>query len=633
MILRTTCNRDCPDCCAAEVTVEQGKAVRLAGDKGHAVTRGFLCSQGRDYLKRQYHAERVVHPQRKTASGWERISWDDALDLAAENLTRHRREPTSVLALTYSGMRGHVQKAVARLFWASFGGATVGEGGLSVEPILAAQQLDFGAPCTHDPEDLVHSRAFVLWGKNPEVTRLHWIPFMEEARRRGARLLVIDPVPSVTARRADRHFALRPGTDRFLALGIARLLIERKKVDEEFIRAHTRGFAQLRELVMDYSMSELLAATDLPLSAVEELAGVYGEVRPVSTHVGLGPCYWPHGGETVRLIDALAAMSGNLGIPGGGVCSDISSELGTGLPVPVSQTRTVKMPTLGEDILATREPALRMAWVAGANPCASAPDTHAVDRAMQSLEFLVVVDQFVTATARHAHLLLPCTTWLEADDVLTAYGHHWVGLMRRVVEPEGEARSDVEIYQGLAERLGFAAALEGTAASWVQRLTAPVMDHARLLERAVLNPLAQAVPFASRKFGTLSGRFEFVGEVTEHVPCQGLHLVAAKTRRMINSQILPEDLPDEAVVRVHPATLADNGLANGDPAELVSRVGRIQVRVRAEEKLRRDLVWFGPALWKGDPSGVNQLREARETDLGCGAAMHSTMVSLRRLLP
>lgn len=627
MAHRTTCNRDCPDSCAALVTVEQGKAVRLVGDRGHPVTRGFLCSQGRDYLKRQYHPERVIHPWRRTASGWERIAWDDALDLAAEQLQRCRREPTSVLALTYSGMRGHVQKSIARLFWACYGGATCGRGGLSVEPILAAQERDFGAPCTHAPEDLVHARAFVLWGRNPVVTRQHWIPFMDEARKRGARVLVIDPVPSATARRADRHFALRPGTDRFLAVGIARLLIERNRIDREFVRDHGRGFEALRDLVLDCPMEEVLSATDLPLSAVEELAGVYGEVRPVSTHVGLGACYWPHGGETVRFIDALAAMSGNLGIPGGGVCSDISSEL-PALPVPVSLSRTLRMPLIGRDILAARDPALRLGWIAGANPCASAPDTHEVDRAMRSLEFLVVVDQFMTATARHAHLLLPCTTWLEADDVVTAYGHHWVGLTRRVVAPEGEARSDVEIYQALASRLGFGSALEGTSAAWLQRLTAPVMDPARLLERAVLNPSARAVPFHDRKFGTPSGRFEFVRELTEHAAGAGLRLLAAKTRRMLNSQVLPEDLPREAVVRVHPDTLAARHLSHGDAADLVSSVGRVRVRLQADDTLRRDLVWFGPAQWKGDSSGVNQLRVAIETDLGCGAAMHATPVKL-----
>ncbi|MBI5533457.1 MAG: molybdopterin-dependent oxidoreductase [Deltaproteobacteria bacterium] len=630
---RTTCNRDCPDSCGIVVTVEHGKAVRHVGDPAHGVTRGFLCSQGRDYLQRQYHPERVLYPQRRTQTGWERLSWDEALELAADKLRKCKAEagPLSVLAVTYSGFQGHVQKTLAKLFWAHFGGATSTAGGLSVEPIHAAQHRDFGKACTHAPEDLVHSRAFVVWGKNLAVTRQHWIPFMDQARKNGARTLVIDPIPSATARRAERHFAIRPGSDRMLAIGIARLLLERDAIDAGFVSQHTQGFDTWRAIVMAHTLDQVSTATDLPLSAIEEIAEVYATAKPVSTLIGLGTCYWTHGGETVRFIDALAAVTGNLGVPGGGVSTDISSGLSGEVNVPASLKRTVRMPVLGSDILATRDPALAMGWVAGANPVAAAPDSHRVREGLKSLEFLVVVDQFMTATAEQASLFLPCTTYLEADDVVTSYGHHWVGLTRKVVEPWGEAKSDAEIYQGLANRLGFGDALDGSAESWTRKLLGTQVAYGALLRGSVRLPGAQDVPFADFRFGTPSGKFEFVGACTSVEQVDGLHLVATKSRRMINSQALPEDLPEEPEARVHPSVLAACGMVDGQRAMVVSPVGKVQALLRADDTLRGDVVVMNPARWKGDLIGVNQLREAKVTDLGCGAAMHETRVQLKRI--
>ena len=186
--LRTTCTRDCPDSCGVVATVENGRIIKHKGDPNHGVTRGFLCSRGNDYLKRFYDPERLLYPQRRTGNGWQRISWDEALDLIAGKLRYYREVfgPRSVLVVNYSAIHTWIPRVLGRLFWSHFGGATFSSGGLSVEAAHAAQQLDFGGDCTHEPEDLVHSNAFVIWGKNVAVTRQHWVPFMNEARKKGA---------------------------------------------------------------------------------------------------------------------------------------------------------------------------------------------------------------------------------------------------------------------------------------------------------------------------------------------------------------------------------------------------------------------------------------------------------------
>ena len=637
---RTTCNRDCPDSCAVIAMVKDGKIIKHKGDPEHGVTRGFLCSRGNDYLKRFYDPNRLLYPLRRVDSGWQRISWDEALDLIAEKLRYYREAygPRSVLVVNYSAIHSWIPRVLSRLFWAHFGGATFSTGGLSVEAAHAAQQLDFGGDCTHEPEDLVHSKAFVIWGKNVAVTRQHWIPFINQARKGGAVIAVIDPIYNETAKKADRFYQIRPGSDGLLAIGVSRLLLEHGAVDENFITNHTHGFEAYRQLIFSYPLDDIARATDLQCEQIKEIADLYTTKKPLATFTGLGPAYWSNGGAMIRLIDALSAISGNIGISGGGMSTDIQGSAGLNLSMlreaPRGESRRILLPRLGEDILNTKDPALKMGWIAGANPASSAPDTGRVKEGLRSLDFLVVVEQFLSATAELAHLVLPCTTYLEMDDLVTAYGHNWIGLTNRVVPPMGETKTNGEIFQLLAERLGFGRALAGEPQAWVQKflepLTAEGLTLEMLKEKAHRNPKASSVPFADRRFRTPSGKFEFITQFNPSSKTLNgtLHLVATKTLRMLNSQILPEDLPEEPVGRVNPATLSEAGFSDGDRVWAVSKAGKVKVRLAADEKVRRDVLLLNPALWKGELSGVNQLREALLTDIGSGAAMHQTMVTL-----
>ena len=640
---RTTCNRDCPDSCAVIATVKDGKIIKHKGDPEHGVTRGFLCSRGNDYLKRFYDPNRLLHPLRRVDKGWKRISWDEALGLIVEKL-RHYREaygPRSVLVVNYSAIHSWIPRVLSRLFWAHFGGATFSTGGLSVEAAHAAQQLDFGGDCTHEPEDLVHSKAFVIWGKNVAVTRQHWMPFINQARRTGAVIAVIDPIYNETAKKADRFYQIRPGSDGLLAIGVSRLLLEDNAVDWDFISNHTHGFEAYRQLVFSYPLEDIVRATDLQLGQIQEISDLYATKKPLATFAGLGPAYWSNGGAMIRLVDALSAISGNIGISGGGMSTDIQGSAGLNLSMlrgaPRGESRRILLPRLGEDILSTKDPALKMGWIAGANPASSAPDTGRVQEGLRSLEFLVVVEQFMSATAELAHLVLPCTTYLEMDDLVTAYGHHWIGLTKRVVPPLGETKTDGEIFQLLAERLGFGQALAGEPQGWIQKILEPLaaegLTQERLKEKAYRNPKAPSLPFADRIFHTPSGKFEFITQFTSGPsPINDrLHLVATKTLRMVNSQILPEDLPEEPMARVNPAILAERGFREGEKVWVISKAGKLRVRLAADEKVRRDVLLFNPALWKGDLNGVNQLREAVLTDVGSGAAMHQTRVSLEAI--
>jgi anaerobic selenocysteine-containing dehydrogenase len=620
--LRTTCNRDCPDSCGIIATVRNGRIIKHRGDPEHEITRGFLCYRGNHYLERFYSKDRILYPQRRTGKGWERITWNDALDLAAEKLTYYRDKfgPLSILVVNYSGIRGSVAKLLGSIFWSHFGGATFTRGGLSVEAAHAAQDLDFGRNCTHAPEDLANSAGFVLWGKNIAVTRSHAWQFVTEARKKGAKIHVIDPVQCSTARKADSHYQVRPGSDALLALGIARHLLERSAEDHEFIDHYSHGFESYRKLVFSQNLDEVAAMTDLTRSQIEELAEVYATVKPVATMIGLGPSYWRTGGATVRWIDTLAALSGNIGVPGGGVHTDTDTGVGF------------------DSSILEKVPRSKMGWIGGANPAATAPDTGCVFHSLAGLEYLIVVDMFMTASAENADLFLPCTTYLEMDDIITAYGHHLVGLTRRVVPPLGEARSDSEILQGLAGRLGFGSALEGEPLQWAQQLLKPLASHGltvdELIRRSLRNPIQQAVPFSNRRFLTPSGKYEFVTEpqvAADPAADDELYLIATKTLKMLNAQVNSRDIVDEPVVKTNPATLSNLGFSTGEQVLVESKAGCVQARLSADETVRSDVLLFNPAAWRGDLQGVNQLREAVLADMGDAAAMHETKVKLRAL--
>ena len=641
--IKTTCNRDCPDSCGIVATVDNGRIVSHKGDRDHGVTRGFLCYKGNHYLERFYSEERILHPQRKGPRGWERISWDDALDLTAEKLTAFRDShgARSILYVSYSGIKGLVARLMARKFWAHFGGATFLKGGTSVEAAHAAQGADFGGPCTHAPEDLVRSGAIVVWGKNLAGTRIHCMPYVKKARSRGARLIVVDPVTSATARLADEHLALRPGSDHLLAMGVARLLIDQGAIDEEFIARHSNGFAEFGGRIMEVSLDDVAAGIDLSIARIEELARIYGATKPVATMIGLGTSYWRNSGETVRLIDALAAMTGNIGVSGGGAHTDINGsehlDCSAFDELPRAESRYLLLPRLGEEILAAENPPLKMGFVAGANPAATCPDTGRVCEGLDELEFSVVIDQFMTATAERTDLFLPCTTYLDMEDLVVAYGHHWLGLNQQVVPPLGEARSDSAIFQALAERLGFGEHLAGAPAEWIDRFLAPLKAHGisrETLTRApALNPLAPKVAFADRRFATSSGKYEFITTLspqTETDDPKSLRLMATKTLKMINAQINDRDMIDEPVVRVHPDTARDHGISHGDEVIVESLVGSVKTRLETDPTVRGDLLLFNPAAWRGDLQGVNQLREAAICDMGDAAAMHETRVTVRK---
>ncbi|MBK7861394.1 MAG: molybdopterin-dependent oxidoreductase [Archangiaceae bacterium] len=639
MKLRTTCNRDCPDTCSIIATVENGEVVRLAGDRDHPVTRGALCYRTSQFLDTQRSPERLTRPLLRKHGELTPVGWDEAMGFAAEQLERIKREsgPAAIFHYRSGGSLG-ILKLLTERFFEAYGPCTAKRGDICSGAGDAAQLLDFGVEDANDLFDLLNSRHVLLWGKNVHVSSPHTLPVLMDARRKGAKLVLIDPVRHRTADSCERYVQPRPGGDFALAMATAHVLFQRGWVDPRAAQ-YCDHLGDFEAMARSKSVEQWASEADVEPEVAHDLARRLGPEKPCAILVGWGMQRRSAGSATVRALDALSAISGNLDVPGGGVSFYLARRMAFETYRTGEGPRTVCEITFAHDLEKAADPPIRAVWITCGNPVTMLPDSYAVARALSSRELVVVVDSFLTDTAKLATLVLPTTTLLEADDILGAYGHHYLGVSRPVVAPPPEVKSDLEIIQLLAARVGLAEVMAGTAREWKERVIAPKLGPRGItLEQLetgyVRNPLAPKVLFHDLKFPTATGRVNLV-----HVPPQPeaeptaqwpLKLMALSTEKSQSSQwVRTPTGPLE--VTVHPD--AAGGLSDGVRARLESKLGALEVVVRHDARQRRDVALMPKGGHLGRGQCANALTAARVTDAGEGAALYEELVRLRSLEP
>ena len=636
--LRTACNRDCPDACGLLAEIQNGKVVRLKGDPDHPVTQGFLCHRTSRFLDRQYDPDRIVTPLARQGSDFHPIGWEEALERIATKLLQVRQEsgPTSILYYRSAGSMG-LMKHVTDAFFERFGPVTIKSGDVCSGAGDAAQMLDFGDEDAHDIFDLDHSQTIILWGKNVYVSQVHLLPILKRARARGAQFTLIDPVWQQTAQLCDRFIQPRPGGDSALALGTARILFENQWYDSN-AESYCDHLEQFQELAYSRNLETWATLADVSVADLEHLASSYTQ-QPAATLIGWGLQRRRNGSATVRTIDALASVSGNLGIAGGGIsycCKrrgafDLSFT--TGLDQPA---RAIPEPLLGPGIFAAQDPPIRVAWVSGGNPVAMLPESDRIAEGLQTREMTVVVDSFMTDTARCADIILPTTTMLEEDDLLGAYGHHWLIESRPVASAPGGVKSDYEITQELARRVGLAKDFSEDVDTWKRRMLQGVSEEGvsldELRQGPVRNPLAGQVMYPDRKFPTPTGRVNLVTDVTTAPPAttqlRPLLLMALSNHDSQASQWVNGTRNGPAIARVHPA--AAQPFVDGGLAIVESELSQMTVRLEFDDRQREDVLLLPKGGWLSDGCCANALIPGEMTDDGGCAVFYDTPV---RLLP
>lgn len=641
----TTCTRDCPNACGLIAVAEGGSVTELKGNPRHSYTRGFACAKCRDFVRRAQSPERIVTPLRRNGSGWQRISWEAALDELAGRMGElvATRGPESILYY-----RGFAQRTALRLlnerFFNLLGGVTGTRGTLCGGTGQASQELDFGAPrISHDPLDHENSRTIILWGRNPLVTNPSLAAICVRLRERGGKVALVDPIANESRRLATLYVAPRPGSDCFLALGMAKIIIAQGKEDKAFVGSRCEGYGDYLRLLASLSLEECSRRCDVPVEVMEELARCFTDNGPTAVCLGWGLHRREYAHLDIRAIDALSALTGNLGIPGGGVSQGFDEYA----PFDLSLTgdslhpgrRKLLMPAIGREILEARHPEIGMIVVTAGNPVAMAPNAALVAEAFEKVPFVCVAGHFLDDTAAKADLFLPATVFMEEDDVTGSYGHNYVGPVNRAAEPPGECRSDFRLFHDLASRFPFAAEFRRSEQEWLAELLSPMSAHGVTPEEVMAGPVripwAPMVPYSGGRFNTPSARFRFVTGL-EDVPsrCEDreypYHLLSISPKEWLCSETTAEEGARTATVTLHPAEAERLGLAEGESVAVASPLGEIRCLLRLDPSQRRDTAIVPRGRWGSSGSSVNLLTRDVVSRVGKGAAYYETKVTVRK---
>lgn len=649
--VRSACPLNCPDSCAFWVE-RTGEGLKVRGDQDNCITRGFICAKGRALAQQAVSPDRLHFPLLREGKGFKRISWDQAYARFAAEIRQTLSEvgPWGILHHYDYGHNG-LLRALDRRFFQALGGVTEPRGSMCWGAGYRAQELDFGGVYASSWTDLAQAKTILLWGKDPALTHPHLIPFLLEAKEKGARLICINPTRVKSAEFADEYLQVRPGTDGALALGLAHVLLSERWLDLPFIRQYVHGFEDFAHRVGTYSPEKTAEITGIAPEVLRTLARRLGQERPVSILLGYGLQRYTNGGNTVRAIDALAAVSGNVGLPGAGVHyahqyhrHRFNSLL---LSAEGVRPRTFSHARLAEDILRA-DPPVRLAVVTRSNPLSQQPNSNLWREAWRSLRFRVVLDMVMTETARQADLILPIASIFEEEDIIATSWSPQIQLAQKVMDAPAEAKPESEIFTQLAKCLGLERYFPYAARKWLAYALEPFRGEGVTLERLEEGPLwAPYIPEVAWRDGlflTPSGRIELSSEtaaresgfgVADYVPLQSdaerrefpYLLLTPHSGKALHSQFQGEE---GFKAYLHPETAAKHYLLPGEKVQVETSWGELVAVVQVSEGIHPETVVI-PEGSSERGKGVNALIPGRLSDLGETTAYYDVRCTLRSL--
>jgi anaerobic selenocysteine-containing dehydrogenase len=681
-IVRGACPHDCPDTCATLTTVEDGRAVSIAGDPNHPFTAGFLCAKVNRYVERTYHTDRLTTPMRRVGpkgrGQFAPVSWDVALGEIADRLTAIRQSadgPQAILPYSYAGTMGLVQGgSIDHRFFHTIGASKL-DRTICSEAGAVGMRMTVGANLGADAEGVPESDLILLWGTNTLTSNPHLWPFILEARQRGAPIIAIDPLRTRTVAQSDEWIAIRPGADAALALGMMHVIFAEGLEDQDYLDRYTVGARALRGRAAQYPPDRVAELTGLDADVVTNLGRRYGRARAAFIRVNYGLQRHAGGGMAVRTIACLPAVTGHWRRAGGGVQLSTSAAFGFNkaaierpdLSPPV---RTINMTRLGEALTTPDAgvggPPVKALIVYNCNPASINPDRNTVLRGLARPDlFTVVLEHFQTDTADWADIVLPATTQLEHWDVHFAYGHFYVTLNRPAIAPVGESKPNSEIFRLIARRMGLE---EPSLADDDLMIIRQALDSAQPRMRGVtfdalmehgwvrLNVPRPYVPYAEGGFPTPSGKCELYSErllalgfdpLPTYIPPREspesapalaarfpLTLISSPRHQFLNSTFvnvasLRRDAKPEC--HLHVVDAERRGIGDGDQVMVHNDRGRFQAVARVGDNSRAGVVWV-PSIWWGkfapDGQNANATTSQEETDFGHGPVFYDNLVEV-----
>ncbi|MBI4659530.1 MAG: molybdopterin-dependent oxidoreductase [Verrucomicrobia bacterium] len=633
--IRTTCTMDCPDSCALEVTVAEGKITRIqaasAETSGHPNTQGFICDKVGKFDRRVYHDSRLLYPQRRVGpkgeARFERICWDEAI---AEIVAKFREiiahwGAEAILPYHYDGSNGLLShEFLDAYFFAKLGASRLART-LCAAPATAVAMGMYGKMPGVAFEDYPNARAIIVWGANPKVSNIHLVPYLRQAKKNGAFIAVVDPIRNFNPGEIDLHLPIYPGADLPVALALIRIWREGGRLDHAFLAQHADGLEPLLAAASAWSVERAAAAARVPASAIEELALAYAESSPAVIRVGWGIERNQNGGQALAAVLAMPALLGKFGVRGGGYTLsnsgaaklDTAKLFGADSPQAKWATRELNMSQLGSLLMDGIAPPVKALFVYDCNPVATAPDQNAILRGLAREDlFTVVHEQVMTDTAHYADILLPAVTFLEQHEIKRSYGSYIVGGVQPVIEPCGETKPNEWVFAQLGRAMGFSDEPFGwDTAACMHKVVEALSLHGQPCDVTTLAAGGiqgyafsggGPVQFESVHPLTPDGKvhltptalgptpFQYVPVSADRFP---LALVSASNNKMISSTLGEFNYP-ELWLTLHPTDATARGIAEGDEVRVFNDLGEVRCRARLSDRMREGVCGLPKGAWR-----------------------------------
>lgn len=664
-IVRSVCPYDCPDSCGLLVEVESGKALKVSGDPDHPFTRGFLCTKMQRYELTVHSDRRLLAPLARTGdkgSGtFSVISWEEAISRIADKwreiIDRYGAE--AILPYSYAGTMGLVQRNSGHPFFNRMGASRL-ERAICSPAKSAGWKAVLGDTPTVDPDEVAKSDLVILWGINAAATSVHFLHGVNEAKKRGAKVWLIDTYKTPTASSADRIFLVRPGSDGALALAMMHILQRDDLVDMEFIAASVQGFEQFAAIVLPQYPPDIVSSiTGIPADVIEEMAAAYGRAEAPFIRLGSGLSRYGNGAMTVRTIACLPALAGAYAKEGGGCFPDTS----TGGAVAMQEvtredfmhgpTRLVNMNRLGEALADQHAAPVKSLYVYHSNPAAVAPDQNAViSGLMRDDLFTVVHERFMTDTARYADIILPATSSLEHADIYRSYGTYLLQRATAAIPPVGESRSNWDVFALLADAMGFAEPFFRQSADdlidHLLTIPSPLRNGIDLERLKSGRAVRLNVSHERHRFHTASGKIEIFNPaesepLPRYMPTHeesghgGLRLMTAPSLYALNASFYErKDLRNRQgrmTLLMNRDDAAVRGLVDGEAVIAANALGKVLFWLEITGKVPAGVVVAEGVWWMEFAPGdrtVNALVSQRLTDAGNGSTFYDNRVEVRK---
>ena len=663
---KSVCPYDCPDACGLIVSVDNNKVISVRGDRAHAFTRGTLCPKMAHYEKVIHSPLRLKSPMKRVGKKgigedqYTRISWDEALDAIVNNFkeTIDTYGSESILRYSYAGTMGVIQSPAADYFFRCIG-ATDQDRGICSPAKQAGFRSVYGDTLAIKPQEAQHSDLIVLWGINATATDVHILHDVNIAKKKGARVWIIDTHKTYTFSQAHEHIYVKPGSDGALALGMLHIIHRDGLADIDFIKKHVQGYDELvKEVLLDFTPGKAAEICGVSVERMTEFAHAYAKSKAPFIRLGSGLSRYGNGAMTCRAINALPAVVGAWQYPGGGLLSSASGSKFIGKDVMqqahvhAPAKRLMPMIKLGEMLINPEGTKVHSLYIFSSNPAITAPDQNVVHRGLMRDDlFTVVHERFFTDTCKYADIILPATTSVEHDDIYNSYGHYTIGTGYKLIEPIGESRSNWQVIAELAKRMGleddFFDLSEKDLIEQIVRTSSRISKRDQEL---ILNgePVEMTVPESYKMdFKTPSGKIELynpqdVEPLIRYMPPYGdnapFWLINGNDIRILDSSFCELDFNDPELMklRIHPEDAKMYNINDGAEVEIYNDRGSVKIKAYYDDEVQRGTLVTLGVWWQSQSSdphvAINALTAARPTDQGWGSTFYDVQVHIRNLL-